>query len=92
MRLSQKVEIGKLHQQIHALQARIREMEEKDAAARKIISAFVDTIDVTGGVVDTGEGFYAPFADMDWVDMGMIYLDACVFAQHVPLVDVGQED
>ena len=35
---------------------------------------FIDTIDVTGGIREQGDGTVAPIADGDWIDLGEAYL------------------
>ena len=45
---------------------------------------FVDTIDVTGGIRDQGDGTVAPIADEDWIDLGEAYLQACNALGHPP--------
>ena len=38
---------------------------------------FIDTIEVTGGTREQGDGTVAPIADEDWIDLGEAYLQAC---------------
>lgn len=37
----------------------------------------VRTIDATGGVVRFNNGLHAPNADLDWIDLGEVYIAAC---------------
>jgi len=43
------------------------------AASRELVS----TINATGGVVLDWEGHPAPAADEDWLDLGLVYEQAC---------------
>ena len=45
---------------------------------------FIDTIEVTGGICDQGDGTVAPIADEDWIDLGEAYLQACNALDHPP--------
>ena len=38
---------------------------------------FVETIEATGGVFDTGDGTLAPVGDPEWIDLGEAYIEAC---------------
>jgi hypothetical protein len=49
------------------------------------LTHFVAAINATGGVVQTHDGFYAPVADVDWIDLGEAYEKACE-ALGIPLV------
>ena len=45
---------------------------------------FIDTIEVTGGIREQGDGTVAPIADGDWIDLGEAYLQACNALSHPP--------
>ena len=46
---------------------------------------FIDTIEVTGGIPQQGDGRIAPIADGDWIDLGEAYLPACnALSRHPP--------
>ena len=45
---------------------------------------FIDTIEVTGGIREQGDGTIAPIADGDWIDLGEAYLQACNALDHPP--------
>ncbi len=47
---------------------------------------FVDAIDATGGAVRFPDGFVAPDADHDWIDLGEAYLKACAALGRKPRV------
>ena len=48
------------------------------------LEAFVSTIDNTGGVLDFGNGTYAPVEDEDWIDLGIAYMQACAELKRKP--------
>lgn len=43
-----------------------------------ILRALVETIDSTGGICYNWERLPAPVFDEDWLDMGLVYIDACI--------------
>lgn len=45
---------------------------------RRALEEFVETIDATGGVTESDEGFTVPVADEDWIDLGEAYVKACL--------------
>jgi hypothetical protein len=45
---------------------------------------FIDTIEVTGGIREQGDGMVVPIADEDWIDLGEAYLQACNALDHPP--------
>lgn len=48
----------------------------------------MDTINVTGGVVDTDEG-WVPVADPEWYDLASVYRNACDVLGVEPIVSDG---
>ena len=62
----------------------------KASAERKVeraaLSAFVDTIEATGGVEKLENGLHAPDADPEWIDLGETYVEACRVLGRVPLI------
>ena len=44
---------------------------------REVLVQFVQTVDVTGGVIREPGGCYAPVADPEWIDLGEAYAQAC---------------
>ena len=55
--------------------------KEKGKAASSLkdraLNDFIDTINVTGGIVLQSGGLYAPAADEEWIDLGEAYILAC---------------
>lgn len=51
---------------------------ESDALFRRLAEQLVDAIDATGGVTYDNAGQPAPQADPDWIDLGHLYLEACI--------------
>jgi hypothetical protein len=49
-----------------------------DEPFRRLAEQLVQSIDATGGVTFDDKGQPAPEADPDWIDLGHLYLEACV--------------
>lgn len=50
--------------------------------AESVLKQFVEAINATGGVQVQRKGLfgvthYAPVADLDWIDLGEAYIEAC---------------
>ncbi len=56
-------------------------------ADRAALSAFVDTVEATGGVETHRNGLRSPAADVEWLDLGEAYVIACEALGRVPLID-----
>ncbi len=52
-------------------------MKYDDNPGLRALQQLVDTINATGGLVVADDGFIAPVADPDWIDLGAAYLSAC---------------
>jgi hypothetical protein len=57
-----------------------------DDNLRAVLREFVETIDVTGGVLRLPSGLVAPAADEDWIDLGEVYLKACRALKRTPML------
>ena len=53
--------------------------------ALAVLAELCETIDVTGGVVQTPSGLVEPVGDRDWSDLGSVYLGACAVLGRKPL-------
>lgn len=53
--------------------------------AEEIVKAFLNCIEVTGGVAKLRNGFVAPVADPEWIDLGELYLEACKTMKQKPV-------
>lgn len=56
----------------------------------RALKLLIDTIEATGGVVETETGNYAPVGDPDWIDLGDAYVAACQVIGRLP--KVAEED
>ena len=54
--------------------------------ALAVLDIFIDTIEVTGGVIRDRDGLHAPVADPEWVDLGEAYTLACAVVGKEPKV------
>ena len=70
------------------LKARADDARKADRAA---LSAFVDTVEVTGGVETLKNGHHSPAVDVEWSDLGAAYITACEALGRVPLIDGAPE-
>lgn len=52
----------------------------------------IDTINVTGGVIQFPNGTFGPAGDPDWIDLGDVYLAACEENGVKPLIVPDEED
>jgi hypothetical protein len=52
----------------------------------EVLRDLVRAVDGTGGHLPLRNGRVAPYADPDWTDMGLIYLEACRTLKHKPYV------
>jgi hypothetical protein len=48
-----------------------------DNPGLRALQQLVDTINATGGLVAADDGFLAPAADPEWIDLAPAYLNAC---------------
>jgi hypothetical protein len=53
----------------------------------RALTLFIDTIEVTGGLVRLEDGRLYPAADEDWADLADAYLAACAEAGCAPLIN-----
>ncbi len=56
------------------------------AAMFAALTALVDTINATGGIVESDEEGAAPLADEEWYDLGCAYIQACKALGIKPLI------
>jgi hypothetical protein len=45
--------------------------------AHDILRSLIDTVNATGGVIRSRRGVIGTVADEDWLDLALVYLDAC---------------
>ena len=57
-------------------------------AESRALRQLVETVNVTGGVIRLPGGYVAPKADVEWIDLGDVYLEACRELGVEPVVDV----
>ncbi len=59
----------------------------------KAAMAVIDTIEATGGVVETNGGAtFAPSVDEDWTDLGLAYIDLCKALDRSPMVSMTDDE
>ncbi len=49
------------------------------------LAKFIGTINATGGIHAFSDGTFAPEGDIDWIDLGEVYMAACEEAEVEPL-------
>lgn len=55
------------------------------------LEKFVNTVEATGGVVQTEVGLYEPRSDPEWIDLGDAYILACKALGKEPLCYTPEE-
>lgn len=80
------------HQIEDMLECWERKAVEAAADVRSALLAFIDTIEGTGGVLETRTGLYRPVGDEEWIDLGETYVCACKVLNLVPHITKEDED
>ena len=65
--------------------------KKRDDKTMALIS-FCDTVEAAGGVERDEMGLYAPVGDPDWVNLGEVYLDACLALDRLPKLMAKEEE
>ena len=67
-------------------------MKYDDNPGLRALQQLVDTINATGGLVAADDGFLAPAADPEWIDLAPAYLSACKALGLDPLIPKEEEE
>jgi hypothetical protein len=57
-----------------------------------VLKALIRTIETTGGVAKAPNGFYEPYGERDWIDLGQCYIHACEVLGRKPQITLVDEN
>ena len=64
----------------------IKFLEARNGRLERALTAFINTVNATGGLVRLEDGTYGLEVDPDWIDLADAYLSACNALARQPMV------